>query len=178
MANLPLKTQTACFSQSHNIIGLSLSVCHFRNLGPTICCHTVNFWKIHQLMFRHSSACAFSLIYGILGPPSGLRYTTGKTWRCHEQRRCGAACTASPLFMTTSSFATVQLVCRQHAALRVQDVCGLSVMPKHQNDRKTYRTICDSYSKITAAKTIIFLAVFRLAAFFSAVFRPKPYIFG
>jgi len=72
----------------------------------------------------------------------------------------------------------VQLVCRQHAALRVQDVCGLSVMPKHQNDRKTYRTICDSYSKITAAKTIIFLAVFRLAAFFSAVFRPKPYIFG
>jgi len=35
-------------------------------------------------------------------------------------------------------------------------VYGLSVMPKHRNDRKTCRTIYGSYSKITAAKTTIF----------------------
>ena len=116
MANLLLKKQTACLSQLHNI---SLSVCHFRKLllAATITSSsvtiTVNFSKI-QLMFRHSSACAFRKFYAL------LQFTLQ---------------------------AELDVVMNKGDAIIA---CGLFVMPKHRNDRKTYRTICGLYSKITA----------------------------
>ena len=111
-----------------------MPACHFRKLllAATVTSSsvtiTVNFWKIH-----YSSLCAFREFEAL------LQFTL-----------------QAELDVVMNKGDAVQLVCRQLAALRVQDVCGSYVMPKHRNDRKTYRTICVSYSKITAAKTTIF----------------------